>query len=139
MIIAIPTLDDRGLDAEISEHFGHAPYFTIIKIDKEKPKDGEVKKNSFNDEECKVIVVSNHEEGGHTCAGPVNKLLQHQVQYLLVSGIGGGAFNLLQSQGIQLYAGGLGTVREAVRDFLCGLLNRLGQSSCGHAHAYGSH
>ncbi|MHA1312380.1 MAG: NifB/NifX family molybdenum-iron cluster-binding protein [Candidatus Helarchaeota archaeon] len=138
MIVAVPSLDEKGLDAEISEHFGHAPYFIVIDIEKEKPRNGEVKKNPFTDEECKVKIVSNHEEGPHTCASPVNKLLQHNVKYLLVSGIGGGAFNMLRSQGIELYSGGLGTVREALRDFLCGMLMPLGQSSCGHSHVGGS-
>ena len=131
MIVGIPTLDGKGLDSEVSEHFGHAPYFTVIEINKEKPRDGEVKKNLYTDDECKVTVVLNQDDGPHTCAAPVNKLMAHNINILLVSGIGGGPFNMFKNNGVELYAGAIGTVREALRDLLCGMLSRMGQSSCG--------
>ena len=37
-IIGIPTLDKRGLLADISTHFGKTPYFTLIRYE-----DGEIK------------------------------------------------------------------------------------------------
>ena len=30
MRICIPTVDDRGLEARISEHFGSAPFYTLV-------------------------------------------------------------------------------------------------------------
>ncbi len=33
--IVIPTVENSGLDARISEHFGRAPYFTVIDLDEE--------------------------------------------------------------------------------------------------------
>ncbi|MDQ1281302.1 MAG: Dinitrogenase iron-molybdenum cofactor biosynthesis protein, partial [Thermoproteota archaeon] len=30
--IVIPTIDENGLDAQLSEHFGRAPYFTIVDL-----------------------------------------------------------------------------------------------------------
>jgi predicted Fe-Mo cluster-binding NifX family protein len=31
--IVIPVLDESGLDAKLSEHFGRAPYFAVVEID----------------------------------------------------------------------------------------------------------
>lgn len=33
--IIIPTIDNSGLNARISEHFGRAPYFTVIDLDEQ--------------------------------------------------------------------------------------------------------
>lgn len=33
--IVIPTVNNSELDARISEHFGRAPYFTVIELDEE--------------------------------------------------------------------------------------------------------
>ena len=33
MRVVIPVLDERGLDAQLSEHFGRAPYFAVIDLD----------------------------------------------------------------------------------------------------------
>jgi len=35
MKICIPTLDDSGLEARISDHFGSAPFYTIVDSDAE--------------------------------------------------------------------------------------------------------
>jgi len=31
--IVIPTIDNGGLSAKVSEHFGRAPYFTVVELD----------------------------------------------------------------------------------------------------------
>ncbi|MBC7321171.1 NifB/NifX family molybdenum-iron cluster-binding protein [bacterium] len=33
--IVIPTIDNGGLNAKVSEHFGRAPYFTVIDLDED--------------------------------------------------------------------------------------------------------
>jgi len=33
--IVIPTINDGGMNARISEHFGRAPYFTVIDLDEQ--------------------------------------------------------------------------------------------------------
>lgn len=33
--IVIPTMDNGGMNARISEHFGRAPYFTVIELDEQ--------------------------------------------------------------------------------------------------------
>jgi len=31
--VVIPTIDDGGLDSQLAEHFGRAPYFAVIDLD----------------------------------------------------------------------------------------------------------
>ncbi|MFP3985611.1 MAG: NifB/NifX family molybdenum-iron cluster-binding protein [Candidatus Bathyarchaeia archaeon] len=31
--IVIPVIDEGGLDAQLSEHFGRAPYFAVVEVD----------------------------------------------------------------------------------------------------------
>ncbi len=31
--IVIPVIDESGLDAQLSEHFGRAPYFAVVEVD----------------------------------------------------------------------------------------------------------
>jgi len=137
--VAIPSMDDKGLDSEVCEHFGHSEYYTIIEIDKQLPPPGEIKKNLFKDEECKIQIVKNDRTEGHACEMPVNLIADQKVDYLLTSGIGGSPFMLFQQIGIKLYTGALGTVREALRDFLCGMLQQMAQASCGGACGHHNH
>ena len=132
MIVAIPVMSDMGLDSEICEHFGHSNYYAIIKVDKELPAQGEVKKNLWEkDDDLEVKIVSNENTGEHTCDQPVNLIAQHNPDYLITSGMGGGPFNMLKQRGIRIYAGAFGTVRESLRDFLCGMLEEMKMASCG--------
>ena len=131
MKVAIPSMDDKGLNSEVCDHFGHSQFYTIIEIDKELPPAGKICKNLFEDEECKVSVVKNDRAEGHACEMPVNLISNTGAKYLLTSGIGGSPFMMFQQIGIRLYAGALGTVREALRDFLCGMLTEMKVASCG--------
>ena len=131
MKVAIPSIDEKGLESEVCDHFGHSEFFTIIEIEKELPPAGKICKNLFEDNECKVSVVKNNETEGHACETPVNLISGQGVNYLLTSGIGGSPFTMFQQIGIKLYTGALGTVREALRDFLCGMLTEMKVASCG--------
>jgi len=35
MRVVIPVLDEKGLGAQLSEHFGRAPYFAVVDLDKD--------------------------------------------------------------------------------------------------------
>ena len=139
MKVAIPSMDNKGLDSEVCEHFGHSEYYTIIEIDKVLPPSGIIKKNLYKDEECKIKVVKNDRTEGHACEMPVDLIASQNVDYLITSGIGASPFILFQQKGIKLYAGALGTVREALRDFLCGMLSEMSEASCGSHASCGHH
>ena len=72
--IAVPSNGNGGLDATRSGHFGHCDVFTFIDIE-----NGEIKNVS-------TIQNQEHVQGG--CMVPVNLLASHNVNALVVGGIG---------------------------------------------------
>jgi predicted Fe-Mo cluster-binding NifX family protein len=87
--IAIPSVGKGGLDGQRSEHFGHCDAFTLVDV-----KNGEI---------SNVTVVSNqkHQEGG--CLVPVQTLSNHEVNALVVSGIGLRPLTAFNEVGIDVY------------------------------------
>ena len=87
--IAIPSLDDGGLDGQRSPHFGHCDVFTLVDVQ--------------NGEIASVTTVPNqdHQEGG--CMVPVHKLASLKVDALVVSGIGPRPLMGFNGVGINVY------------------------------------
>ena len=73
-IIAIPSLDDKGLESEISSHFGHCDLYTLITIEDNKITG------------VKIIPNLPHGQGG--CLAPVQYLKDNNVDILIASGMG---------------------------------------------------
>ena len=107
MIIAIPSDTTDGLDAAISEHFGHCAAFTLVNVADEVI--GEVA----------VLENSAHEQGG--CMAPVTLLKEKGVEVLVAGGMGGRPLAGFQEVGIDVhFKENAGTVREAVELFIAG-------------------
>src|SRR5210317_1123573 len=87
--IAIPSVDNGGLDGQRSGHFGHCDVFTIVDVE-----DGEIKKVS-------TIPNQEHVQGG--CMVPVNFLAGHNVNALIVGGIGMRPLMGFNQVGIEVY------------------------------------
>ena len=107
MLIAIPSEAPGGLDAAVSEHFGHCPAFTIVTIE--------------NGEIGAVQVLENaaHEQGG--CMAPVMLLKQNNVDALVAGGMGATPLSGLQQVGIDVYfKEEASTVRDAAELFAGG-------------------
>lgn len=73
-IIAVPSLDNRGLEAGISSHFGHCDLYTLITVEDNKVT------------ETKTIPNLPHGQGG--CLAPVQYLKDNNVDILIASGMG---------------------------------------------------
>jgi predicted Fe-Mo cluster-binding NifX family protein len=107
MKICVPSLAPGGLDAIASAHFGHCEVFTIVEMDEHgSPKSASVIDNS----------------GEHNCMIPVQKLLENKVDIVLISGIGRNPLYEFQRNGIKVYIGAVGNVRDAIEDFIGGYL-----------------
>jgi FKBP-type peptidyl-prolyl cis-trans isomerase 2/predicted Fe-Mo cluster-binding NifX family protein len=130
MLIAIPSDTTDGLDAAISEHFGHCAAFTLVTVDD----------NGIG--EVRVLENSGHEEGG--CMAPVTLLKQSGVEVLLAGGMGGRPLAGFQQVGIKVhFKEDSSTVKEAVELFVSGGCRAFGeaqtcsggQGGCGgHEH-----
>ena len=73
-LVAVPSCAPGGIDAPVSEHFGHCDLFTLVEID-----DGEVVK-------VDSLPGVAHQHGG--CMVPVELLANRGVKILIAGGMG---------------------------------------------------
>jgi predicted Fe-Mo cluster-binding NifX family protein len=124
MKIAIPILENKGLDSPIFGHFGSAPTFILV---------DDQESGSF---ESVTNVNASHQHG--QCQ-PVQALGGRPVDAIVVGGIGAGALHKLQTEGIKVFRGVEGTVKENVNLLQTGKLPEfLFEMTCaGHQHGEG--
>ncbi len=117
--IAIPSIATGGLDGQRSGHFGHCDVFTLVDV-----KDGQIEK---------VTTVPNqdHVQGG--CMVPVNFLAGHNVNALIVGGIGMRPLMGFRQAGIDVYYDDVRPeIRPVVEDLIAGKLTVIGDDQvCG--------
>jgi predicted Fe-Mo cluster-binding NifX family protein len=115
-------MSEKGLESEVCAHFGSCEYFTILDVD------GAAIKS--------VESVSNGLPGAeHNCAAPALILKSQDVNVVLVSGIGGRPLMSLNEQMMRVFAGAIGKVSDAVKDYNEGLLQELAtQGTCNCSH-----
>jgi len=119
--IVIPSEDQNGLNAHVAEHFGRAPYFTVVEFD-EKRAVSNVKS---------VLNVSEH-RGGSGIA-PDHILALHPTA-VVVYDMGGRAINIFENAGVPvLRADSNSIVNDVVGAYKANKLQRLTEG-CGHAH-----
>jgi len=102
--IVVPVSDDRGIDAQLSQHFGRAPFFAIIDLD----------------EEGQVIgqgTIANTSEHFGGVGNPSDRILQLQPRALITYGMGPRALRLFQNAGVAVLRTEANTVREVVRAY----------------------
>jgi predicted Fe-Mo cluster-binding NifX family protein len=120
--IAIPSMSDSGLESDVCAHFGSCEYFTIV----------DVQDKAIAD----IKAIGNRSpDGEHNCAAPSIVLKSHNVESVLVSGIGGRPLMSLVEKNIKVFAGAAGKVSDAVQDYNNGLLQELstnGTCNCSH-------
>jgi predicted Fe-Mo cluster-binding NifX family protein len=117
--IAIPSELPGGLEARRSGHFGRCECFTMVDV-----LDGKV---------AEVMVLENapHTEGG--CMAPVLVLAEHNVNAIVVDGIGGRPLMGFNQVGIAVHAGVGGDVKTTVHAFIQGGLAVVGlEGACQH-------
>jgi len=117
--IAIPSVDKGGIDGQRSGHFGHCDVFTLIDIE--------------NGEITGITTIDNqdHSEGG--CLAPVQMLAQHQVNALVVGGIGMRPLLGFKQAGIHVYFENQRVdIRPVVEDLINGRLPLISENQvCG--------
>lgn len=119
MRIAIPSEGEGGLDGRRAGHFGHCDVFTFIDL-----MDGRI-------HEVSTIQNVSHVQGG--CMVPVNLLASHNVDALIVGGIGMRPLMGFRQVGIDVYhEGERQEIRPVVEDMIAGRLPIIGDDQvCG--------
>jgi len=110
--IAIPSMTPGGLDADRSGHFGHCDVFTFVDVE-----EGEIKSVT-------TLQNQSHVQGG--CMVPVNLLAQHQVNALVVGGIGMRPLMGFRGVGIDVYYDAeRQQIQPVVEDLIAGKLKKI--------------
>ena len=117
--IAIPSMGSGGLDGERSGHFGHCDVFTMVDVE-----NGEIK-------DVSTVQNQSHVQGG--CMVPVNLLSDHNVNALIVGGIGMRPLMGFKQVGIDVYYDAeRPQIRPVVEDLITGKLAAIGDDQvCG--------
>ena len=119
MKVAVPTTEANTVDA----HFGHCEFFTVFTIENQAIVNSEIVQSPQGCG-CKSNIAETLHEMG--------------VEVMLAGNMGGGAVNVLQSNGITVYRGAEGDVKELVEQFVNGDVEDSGESCRQHEHHRGN-
>ena len=112
--IAIPILEDRGLDSSATLHFGSAPYFAFLEVQEEQILSMHVREN----EGAKL----SHKKGIQAA----HLLVEEKVDVVLAGSLGEGPFHVLGDNLIQIYYLPKSVeIREAIRLLNQNLLDKM--------------
>ena len=127
MLVAVPSDSPGGLEAQISDHFGHCDVFTLVQIEQEALGSVEILPNGAH-------------EGGE-CMGPVMLLKERGAEGLVAGGMGQRPLAGFQQVGITVYfKAGAKTVRDAIELLIAGECREFEPAqTCGGQGACGSH
>lgn len=115
-VICIPTLNEGGLLSEISMHFGKSSYLTFINLE-----NGEIK-------EINVIESAGKHNGGSKT--PAEIIMDSGVDVLICGGLGTRAISMLRDDGIEVFSGASGKVRDVIKEWKIGFLPITDENVC---------
>jgi predicted Fe-Mo cluster-binding NifX family protein len=124
MKVCFAVQENEGINSTVYNHFGSAPLFVMVDV------------GSDN-----MTAVDNKDKDHvHGACNPIKALGGHDIDAVVVGGIGAGAIRGLNAQGIKVYRAVARTVKENL-DLLVGgklpemsMMNACGghQGGCGH-------
>lgn len=116
--IAVAADDDKGLEGQVSQHFGRCPYYALTSIDSGRIVDCQVRENPFFD---------NHQPG------QIPAFIETLgANVILAGGMGPRAIQLFESFNIDVATGFDGKVNDAVQAYIGGEVQ--GTVPCSHDH-----
>jgi len=106
--LAIPVEINKGLNSEVSEHFGRANYFIFVTVNKkeEKIKSFYVKDNPYKEKSAKA---------GYFAA---NFVVKEKIDVLITKEVGGISFHTLRDNLVDIYKAKGKNVKEVVNNFI---------------------
>ncbi len=118
MHIAIASDDEKGLDGQVSMHFGRCPYYVLAEVEGTMIQSTRIEKNPHFD---------NHQPGQMPAY-----IRDLGANVILAGGMGPRAVNMFQSFGIEVATGAVGIVGNVLNAYLNGELT--GIVPCNHDH-----
>jgi predicted Fe-Mo cluster-binding NifX family protein len=107
--LVVPVSDKKGVDSQISQHFGRTPYFAVIDLDE----NGQIIKQS---------TVSS--SGEHFCEG-INFLLNLKPDFMIAQGMGQRVIQNFQNARIAILGTSANVVKDAIQQYNRGELVEL--------------
>ena len=118
MKVAIPTTDDRGVDSMVFEHFGKAPYYTVVDTET-----GQAEAEPNRGQHC----------GG--TQSPAELISESGVNAVFCANLGRRAVKLFGDEGILVFWVAQGNVKGALEDYSAGRLQRATEEgACSGRH-----
>lgn len=123
MKVCFPVSENQGLDSQVFGHFGSAPGFVVV----------DMTTSEF------TSINNSDQIHQHGACNPVAGLGGHQVDAIVVGGIGGGALHKLNSAGMRVFKALAGTIAENITLLRAdGLPEYMPGHTCGgHGHDQG--
>jgi predicted Fe-Mo cluster-binding NifX family protein len=118
--VIVPTENQQGLNARLAEHFGRAPYYTIVELDE-------------NGEITNVKTISNVGEHAGGTGFSHDHILEEKPTVLIVYGMGPRGLISFQDAGVAVLKANANTVGEVVKAYKEDKLVELTEG-CEHAH-----
>ena len=108
----VPVIDDSGINARLSEHFGRAPYFAVVELDEA----GQVT-------DQKVVANVSEHFGG--TGRPPDRILQLQPDALITYGMGPRALAIFQNARVAVLRANANTVKAIITGYNNNALEEL--------------
>jgi predicted Fe-Mo cluster-binding NifX family protein len=118
--VIVPAEDQKGLNARLAEHFGRAPYFTVVEL-------------SENGEVANVKTVPNVGEHAGGMGQAHDHILELKPTAIIVYGMGPRGLITFQNAGVAVLKANSNTVGEVVNAYKEDKLQELTEG-CEHAH-----
>jgi predicted Fe-Mo cluster-binding NifX family protein len=116
--IALACEDNKGLNGQISQHFGRCPSYLIVDVE-----GNEIKKSD---------IISNPYYDNHI-PGMVPKFISEQgVNVMIAGGMGPRAIDMFSNFGIEVVTGAIGNAGNVLKAYLQGEIS--GVEPCKHDH-----
>ena len=118
--IVVPTIGQQGLNDNLAQHFGRAPYFTAVDLDD-------------NGEVTNVKAVPNAGEHAGGVGHAHDNILDLKPNVIIVYGMGPRGLSTFQNTGISVLRANADTVKEVIAAYKDSKLQVL-TDGCADAH-----
>ena len=118
--LVIPVTEEKGLDSGLSQHFGRAPFYSIIDLD----------------DNGKIIgkgTIANTSEHFGGVGLPPDRIMQLKPKALVTYGLGSRALQMFQEGGVAVLRTEASTVKGVIDAYNNNELQEL-TTGCGHTH-----
>ena len=118
--IVIPVAEEKGISSQLSQHFGRAPFYSIIDLDD-------------NGQVIGQGTIANTSEHFGGLGLPPDRILQLKPSALVTYGLGSKALRMFQDAGVAVLRTEAYNVREVIDAYCNNKLQEL-THGCHHSH-----